>query len=293
MQRFLRFLVLVSTTALANCGAPEERYELSGEVVAIDRERGRVSVNHEAIPGFMDAMTMPFRVKDRRLLRVMSPGDDLKATLVVKGNASWLEDLVASRGVAEGSVVADVTPVGPKIGSTVLDVELINQDAQPIRLSEFQGKALLITFIYTRCPLVDYCPKMNHQFSEVEKLLYASPRLYEKSHLLTISFDPEFDTPELLRTFALQQPGGSERTLEHWSFATGTQENLRALGFYLGLSYRNAEEQIVHNLRTALVAPDGTLAKAYNGNDWTSQEVLDDVAESLTNSDYTRTKESP
>ena len=112
-----------------------------------------------------------------------------------------------------------------------------------------------------------------------EEALAAEPDLYEKTHLLTVSFDPDFDTPELLRTFALQQPVVSEETFSHWSFATGNQENLRTIAHYLGLGYQEAEDQIIHNLRTAFIAPDGTLAELYRGNEWTPDEVVADVTE--------------
>ena len=93
-RRTLIAICLWVAAAALGCGPPEERYELEGRVVAVDVEGGKVTVDHEAVPGFMDAMTMPFRVVDPRLLPNMQEGDRLRAALVVKGNASWLEEVV-------------------------------------------------------------------------------------------------------------------------------------------------------------------------------------------------------
>ena len=167
---------------------------------------------------------------------------------------------------------------GPELGVAVPDIELVNQDGEAVQMSDYQGRALLLTFIYTRCPLVDFCPLMNKHFDAIEKALASEAELYNRTHLMSISFDPEFDTPELLRTFALQRHNITDETLEHWEFATGTHENIRILGHELGLTYQAAgEDEIVHNLRTALIAPDGTLAKVYIGNSWTPDEVIADM----------------
>lgn len=281
MQSLAALIGGAALSSMMACGPPAERYELEGSVVSVDVEAGKVTVSHDEIPGFMEAMTMPFSVLDRRLLPSMQEGDNLRATLVVQGNSYWLEDLVLSRPVASGSLVDEMTPTGPEVGSPVPDIELLNQDGEPIRIGDYRGKGLLLTFIYTRCPLVDFCPRMNSHFATIEQALEAEPELYQQTHLLSISFDPEFDTPELLRTFALQQPTIAPETFSHWEFATATHENLREIGFYLGLYYEDDEDQIAHNLRTALVAPDGTLAKLYPGNAWTPDEAVSDVREVL------------
>jgi protein SCO1/2 len=265
------------------CRPAAEHYQLEGTIVEVDVEGGKVTVAHNDIPGYMDAMTMPFAVVDRKLLPNMEPGDKLRATLVVRGNAHWLEDLVVSRSVGSGSL-AEQMAAGPDLGAPVPDVELVNQDGETIRIGDYRGKAILLTFIYTRCPLPDFCPAMNKNFDAIEEALAADAELYGRTHLLSISFDPEFDTPELLRTFALQRHTITEETFDHWEFVTGTHENLRILGYELGLVYRAAEneEEIVHNLRTALVAPDGTLAKVYTGNEWTPEQAVADMRDVAT-----------
>jgi protein SCO1/2 len=281
---FRSITILCLIAVAVACRPPAERYEFEGSIIEVDVDGGRVTVAHDDIPGYMDAMTMPFSVVDRKLLPSMGPGDSLRATLVVRGNAYWLEDLVVSRSAASDSLEEQMA-AEPQIGRPVPDVELVNQDGEAIRIGDYRGKAVLLTFIYTRCPLPDFCPAMNKNFDAIEEALGAEPDVYNRTHLLSISFDPEFDTPELLRTFALQRHTITEETLDHWEFATGTHENLRILGYELGLVYRvESEDEIVHNLKTALVAPDGTLAKVYSGNWWTTELAVADMRDVISGS---------
>jgi len=278
---FRSLTILCALAVAVACRPPAERYELEGSIVEVDIDGGQVTVAHEDIPGYMDAMTMPFSVVDRKLLPNMERGDNLQATLVVRGNAYWLEEIVVSRSVASGSLQAQMA-AEPQIGRPVPDVELVNQDGETIRMGDYRGKAVLVTFIYTRCPLPDFCPAMNKNFDAIEEALRADPDVYARTHLLSISFDPEFDTPELLRTFALQRHSITEETLDHWEFATGTHENLRTLGYDIGLVYQVAsEDEIVHNLKTALIAPNGTLAEVYSGNWWTTELAVQDMRDVL------------
>ena len=264
---------------LASCGTAPERYELEGSVVSVDIEGAQVSVNHKAIPGFMGAMTMSFPVSQRQMLPLIESGDRLTAVLVVEDRDYWLEDLVVTKPLASDPSVDGQEAAESRLGTALPDVALVNQDGEAIRISEFVGKAVLLTFIYTRCPLADFCPRMNVHFATIEQVLKTEPELYNQTHLLTVSFDPEFDTPARLKTFALKQPSVTPETLSHWDFATGTQDNLREITSSLGLFYRQEDDQIVHNLRTVLIAPDGTLAGLYRGNEWTPDEVVSDLRE--------------
>jgi protein SCO1 len=267
--------------ALAGCrGAEspkEQRYELRGKVMSVDPDAGTVTVDHESIPGFMESMTMAYPLKDKWAFDAMKPGDGLNAALVVRGTDYWLQDVVISHPPEPGSPGGPPPPA--RLGESVPDVELVNQDGKRIQLGDYRGKALLITFIYTRCPLSDFCPHMAQNFRVLEESLSQEPELYGKTHLLTISFDPEHDTPETLKKYALEAAMAPPEALRHWEFATGRPEKIRELADFLQLDYApdEAEGQIIHNLRTAIVAPDGTLAKVYNGNSWRPAELLADV----------------
>lgn len=278
-------IAVLALLALASCtgrdGGEERRFELRGKVVSFDADAGTVLVEHGPVEGLMEGMTMPFPVKDRWVFGSLEAGDRLDAILVVRGREHWLEDLVISRSATPD---ADAPPMGPKPGDAVPDVELTNQSGEPIRLADYRGKAVAITFIYTRCPLADFCPRMTHHFGVVETELRADLELYARTHLLTISFDPAYDTPEKLAAYARQQALVEGETLEHWDFAAASPEKLSELASFFGLEYRNAEDQIVHNLRTAVVAPGGRVAKVFNGNQWQPDELLAALRETIAES---------
>jgi protein SCO1/2 len=263
-----------------------KRYELSGKVVAVDGQARRVTVAHDDIEGFMDGMTMPFTVKDTWALETLAPGDEIQATLVVTDEASWLEEVVISRKTSEEDAAASpplVLPGEPTPGKAVPDFSLINQDGLPIHMAQYHGKALVLTFIYTRCPLPEYCPRMTSHFAALEKNLRDEPELYQKTHLLSVSFDHQYDSPEVLKEYAQRHvPVGPDKpdkndSFEHWETATGSEEEIQAITAFFGLTYYPDRGQIVHSLRTAVVSPDGTLFKVYRGNEWTPSEILKDL----------------
>ncbi|HEV7860774.1 MAG TPA: SCO family protein [Pyrinomonadaceae bacterium] len=258
---------------------PGQRYDFKGKVVAVDKKAKRVTVEHEEIKGYMDAMTMPFALKDDWPFEVLVPGDKISATLFVGSSSSWLEDVVITQESAmdpnapktEGSNV--VQP-----GDAVPDYGLTNQDDQHIHLGQYHGKALLLTFIYTRCPLPEYCTLMSNNFAEIDKELEKNPSLYERTHLLSVSFDPQYDTPNVLRSYGAAHTGKfAEETFQHWEFASGTPDEVKGMAQFFGLRYYQDTGQIIHSLSTAIITPDGKIYKVYRGNEWKPSEVLRDV----------------
>ncbi len=227
----------------------------------------------------MPAMIMPFPVKDDQLLKVAAPGDEVTATLVfTRDNRYWLEDLVVTRRAPEGArPSARPAPHEPKPGDTLPEVTLVNQDGKKIRLADYRGRALALTFIYTRCPLPEFCPLMSRNFEAAAKALAAEPALQARTHLLSISFDPEHDTPEVLKRYARSFVGEGPRPFAHWEFASGPDAQIRKLGASLGLDYDPDQGMWVHNLRTAVVGPDGTLVRSLRGSDWKPEELVADL----------------
>jgi protein SCO1/2 len=256
-----------------------QRYEFKGKVVAVDKQAKRVTVEHEEIKGYMDAMTMPFSVKDDWPFEVLVPGDKISATLFVSRSSSRLEDVVITQESAmdpDAARAAGENVIQP--GDAVPDYGLINQDGQRIHLGQYQGRALLVTFIYTRCPLPEYCTLMSNNFAEIDKELEKNPALYEKTHLLSVSFDTEYDTPKVLRSYGAAHTGKfAEETFRHWEFATGTADEVKGMAQFFGLRYYQDTGQIIHSLSTAIITPDGKIYKVYRGNEWKPEEVLRDV----------------
>lgn len=247
-----------------------QEYNLRGEVVGVDKDRQQVIIAHEAIEGYMDAMTMPFKVKDEWAMSSLAPGKRVQATLVVQGDRSWIEKLIIYEGKASKNTAIAFTP--PKPGAKIPDFELLNQDGERIHISQYQGHPLLLTFIYTRCPLPDYCPLMSFNFSAIDRRIKSLPPSERIPHLLSISFDYDFDTPSVLRKYAQRYMNPLD--FQNWEFATGSADQIKKITGYFGLILRKENNQIVHSLVTALVDPDGKLVHLYLHNDWKPEDVL-------------------
>lgn len=284
----LSTLLLLSLASLS-CREPDgketaspnaKRYDLKGKVVAVNKAENRVTVEHEEIPEYMDAMTMPFAVRknDYWALDVLKPGDKLTAVLVVDGGLSWIENIVITQEGAGSSAVEADAPPEAAAGDAVPNFSLVNQDGKQIRIAQYRGRVLLLTFIYTRCPLPDYCPLMSNNFAAIERELKKNQALYDRTHLLSISFDTEYDTPKVLKSYggAYTENYSSEK-FTHWEFATGSPEEVRDIAGFFGLRYYKESNQIVHGLRTAIITPEGKVHKVYRGNEWKAEEILRDI----------------
>jgi protein SCO1/2 len=257
-------------------------YPLRGKVVSTNPATGEVTLDHQAIPGFMEAMTMPYKLRDPRILSELHPGDLLTADLLVSqaADASVFVDHI----VIVGQAKPDYRPAAqfhvPQPGDTVPDFRLVNQDGRPIHIAQFHGKALLITFIYTRCPLPDFCPRVTHNFAVIEKSLAAYPALYANTHLLCASFDPAGDTPARLKSYAETYMGSATpKAFTHWDFAVPSKSGLQPMAQYFDVGLTNETNgTITHTLSTTLIGADGKVIRFYPGNEWTPQDVLSDLA---------------
>jgi protein SCO1/2 len=268
--------------ALAGCGsqapapeAQEQRYALKGTVISIDREQRRIVVDHEDIPGFMAAMAMPYPVVDPGQLDVAAPGDQITADVVVANNSAHLENIVVVKK-AEPKPGGQLRPGPP--AERAPGFQLVNQDGKPIRLDQYRGKAVLVTLIYTRCPLADYCPLASHNFAEIEKALAKDPAVYQKTHLLSISFDSEYDTPEVLRNYGKAYM--AKPAYDHWEFATIPKSSRTEVTRFFNLFLVQEEGVFTHSMKTAIIAPDGTMQHWYSGTEWKPADVLADLTES-------------
>ncbi len=268
--------------------AQAKRYELKGKVVSVDKEKKEVTIAHDEIKGYMPAMTMPFKLKDEWAFDVLAPGSRVGATLVVDANSFWLEGIAISMTMDDPTGVKNPmdTVTKPKLGDEVPDFSLINQDGKPVKLHQYRGKALLLTFIYTRCPLPEYCTLMSSNLNEVNKALQGATNMQERTHLLSITIDPEYDTPKVLRSYGAATTGKfAQENFAHWDFVTGKPEEIKRTAEYFGLTYFEEKNQITHSLRTALIAPDGKVHKLYPGNEWNPADVFKDIQNLLGNGD--------
>jgi protein SCO1/2 len=289
MMRRLIASSLLALFALAGCHSGQKQnssqnykvYHLRGKVVSTDSAKGAVTLNHEAVPGFMDAMTMSYKLKDASILGELHPGDMITADVLVSTDpdVDYLLDHIVVVAQAKPDYKPSVSYHVPAPGDAVPDFKLRNQDGRTIHLGQYKGKALVVTFIYTRCPSPDFCPRMTRNFAALEKQLAANPALYAKTHLICISFDPEHDTPERLRAYGTTYIGSdAKNAFAHWEFSVPEKSELAEMAkfFDLGMT-SNTDSTITHTLSTTLIGPDGKVERFYPGNEWTAEQMLADV----------------
>lgn len=263
-------------------------YPLRGKVVSTDAAKGQVTLNHDAVPGFMDAMTMPYKLKDPSLLSELHPGDVITADLLAPQdpNSSVLLDHLAVIAQGQPDYRPAISYHVPIQGDEAPDFKLRNQDGKPIHLAQFKGKTLLLTFIYTRCPLPDFCPRVSRNFASVNRDLAANPALYAKVHLLCVSFDPEHDTPERLRAYGATYIGSDAKdAFAHWDFAVPEQPVLPEMAkfFDVGIT-KGPDDTLSHTLSTTLIGPDGKVVRFYPGNEWTAEQLAEDAKQVIAGS---------
>jgi protein SCO1/2 len=256
-------------------------YHLRGKVISTNAGTGEVTLDHEAIPGFMDAMTMPYKLKDSSILSELHPGDTITADVLVSQNPDAVVLLDHIVVVAQGK--PDYKPAVfyhvPAPGDPVPDFKLRNQDGRAIHLDQFRGRTVLLTFIYTRCPLPNFCPLVTHNFAVIDRQLAADPKLYAKTHLICVSFDPDNDTPARLRAYGAQYIGSDAKSaFAHWDFAVPTKPELLEMAKYFDVGITHgADDSITHTLSTTLIGPHGKVEQFYPGNEWTPEQVVADV----------------
>jgi protein SCO1/2 len=269
----------------AASGENFKTYKLRGKVVRTDSAKGEVTVDHEAIAGFMEAMTMPYQLRDANITSELHPGDVITADVLVSQdpNADVFLDHIVVVAQAKPDYRPAVQYHVPTAGDAVPDFKLKNQDGHMIRLAQFKGQALLVTFIYTRCPLPNFCPRVTRNFAEIEKQLGATPGVQAKTHLICVSFDPENDTPERLRAYGATYLGSDARSaFEHFDFAVPDKAVLGEMAKFFDVGLTNESDgTITHTLSTTLIGADGKVVKFYPGNEWTVEQVLGDVRQTL------------
>jgi protein SCO1/2 len=267
---FSAVIVLVT----GSCSQPRS-YTLEGQILNVDERRQEITIKHGDIKGFMPGMTMAFKVKDSRLLDGRRPGDLVRATLVVEESVGYLSSVEATghAPLAEpGPARAGLELLKP--GEEIPDVQLVDQEGHVRQLAGWRGTILAVTFVYTRCPLPDFCVLMDRQFSAVQRAALADEKLRRTIHLLSVTVDPAFDTPAVLREHAKRV--GSVPDV--WTWATGDRDELDRFGARFGVSVmRDDPREVVHNLRTAVVGADGRLVRVFSGNDWAADELLQEL----------------
>lgn len=267
-------------TAVAGASVGEVKtFPIRGKVVSVDAAKGSIMLDHEAVPGFMEAMTMSYKLKDAGIINELHPGDRITAKLLVNKSGDDYSDPRLDEIVVTAQARPDYKPTAtfhvPEAGDAVPDFKMLNQNGKLIHMAQFKGRVVLLTFIYTRCPLADFCPRMNKNFAQIDKALAGDPAMYKQTHLLSVSFDPKFDTPEILKSYGGIYTGGGAKTFAHWDFAAPPEDELSAMEefFDVGVTPGDAGT-LTHSLSTAVIGKDGKVRQWYPTNEWTPEEVL-------------------
>jgi protein SCO1 len=259
-------------------GTSARTYHIRGIVVASDAKTGEVTLDTDAIPGYMGAMTMPYQLKQQEIASELHRGDTITATMTPENGNDVLDEIVVV-AQAKPDYKPAVTYNDPEPGEAVPDFRFLNQSNRWISLRQFHGKVLLLTFIYTRCPLPNFCVRMSRNFAEIDKELEKDPVLAAKTHLLSVSFDPQYDTPQVLRSYGGAYTGKyTQETFAYWDFAAPAEKDLpKVLEFFDVGATPETPQTITHSLSTVVIAPDGKLYKWYPGNRWTVDQAMADV----------------
>lgn len=253
-------------------------FTVRGLIVELPAGGSNVVIKHEAIPDYMPAMRMPFDVKNAKELTGLKTGESVQFRLNVSTNDSWIDQIrrlnVSPVEMPSRETLSPGREVDPlALGQPVPEYHLTNELGQAVSLSQFRGQAVALTFIFTRCPLPNFCPRMSSNFSEVQRKMQARGGGETNWHLFSVSFDPEHDTPAVLQSYA----GRYQHDPARWSFLTGDPVEIGALAQQVGQVFWWEQGTISHNLRTLVIDQSGKLQKIFPGNTWTSDEMVEEL----------------
>lgn len=271
-------LVTIILALFAGCRDATKHYALKGQVLAKDESSGQLLLDEDDVPGFMPAMVMKYSAKDPAGLHKTEAGDRITADIVVKDASTyWLEHISVTDDSKRGTISA-TPPHELLLGEKVPDVPLVNQDGKELHLADYRGKLVLLTFIYTRCPYPNFCPLISSQFAKIHAALAQTPSLYARTQQLSVSLDPEYDTPPVLRIYGLGYLKGDVSGFAQWNFVSVDPANLKLLASAFGLTYYKESNAIVHSMNTVLLAPNGTVKQTWPGNNWTPSDLVAAIA---------------
>jgi protein SCO1/2 len=263
---------------------PAERYRVTGIVLKIDRPHRSFVASCEAIPGYMEAMAMPFSVRDEKALDGLQPSNGIEFTLVVEDGHSYAEGIRTHHyqsmqqealRARRLQLLQGPEPSGLSLGQPVADFALTDQTGQRVALSQFAGKVVAVTFIYTSCPLPDYCFRLSNNFGRLNKRF--ADRMGRDLVLLSITFDPVHDQPKVLAKYA----SAWKADPKSWHFLTGALPDIKAVCRVFGLNFWQDEGLLTHSLHTVVIDRNGKLAANFEGNEFTAEQLGDFVSVAL------------
>lgn len=282
-------MALATLAAMAGCrshqqtkneaSAASATHFVRGKVISVDAKDGVIALDTEKIPGFMDAMTMAYTLQNPSVASELHLGDIITAQMQTDARGAALSQI----DIVQQAILNSLPPVQyhvPKPGETVPNFQFLNQSGSEIGINQFRGKVLVLTFIYTRCQSSQFCPLMSRNFAKLDQMLATDPKLYAKTHLLSISFDPKYDTPAVLRSYGGAYTGRyTKETFRHWDFAAPSIKELASVleWFDVGVTPSRDGKVLLHTVSTAIIGPDGKIRSWYPTNTWTPEQAFHDI----------------
>jgi len=274
---------ICAALAFLGCGGRSDEdgqhYDVRGVVRGISPDCTTLEIQHENIPDFMPSMTMPFLARNRKEIADLKPGDAISFRMTVTKKDFWIHHVkkISREDVDVREPKPEPMPESQssrlKEGDAMPAFSLTNQDGRQINERTFQGQPLVLTFVFTRCAVPNFCPRMTDNFSELQNLIKAENDAVAKTHLLSITLDPAFDTPQILNQYGAH----SNEDPNVWSLATGNPKEIDALTQAFSVYRRTEGGTLSHGLATALVGPDGKIVKIWRGNTWTPEEIISEI----------------
>ena len=267
----MRVILAAILMVAAGCrpAEPIHEYRLVGQILAVDRHANRVTIRHQDIEGFMPGMTMPFPVRDPKMLEGRTAGELVDATLSVQGTDAWVSRL----NVTGTAPIVDVAPVpGLAPGDRIADAALVDQAGSPMRVADLAGHAAVVTFVYTRCPLPEFCPAIEARLGTVQQAIRSDPSL-SGARILAVTLDPAHDTPQVLAAHARERHADPAI----WRFASGTAGVIDGFGRQFGVAVTRTSDEpsgIEHNLRTVILDADLRIVAVLTGSDWPASDAI-------------------
>lgn len=269
---------------VAQTPANAKVYHLHGRVLSIDQANSSLMIDGDEVPGFMGAMAMPYPVRNKDEMTKVKAGDEITADIIVpQGNDSpYIQNIVVVKKSTAAPTPTAMTDHEPQPGDAVPDFALIDQNGKRIHLSSYRGDALLITFIYTRCPFPDFCPLVSRNFAKIYADTKANRTLSSHMRLLSISFDPDHDTPAALRKYARTFNGTTGgNPYGRWEFAVIPKDELPKVTEFFGVTVARNDGTLVHSMSTSVITPDGKIYSWREDTDWKPQDLIADAMATL------------
>ncbi|MBI3415252.1 MAG: SCO family protein [Verrucomicrobia bacterium] len=291
--RFASLLVLLLVGVTVSCreknpvtpaSAPSaastnrQTFQVNGVLKELKPDGKTAVIKHEEIPGYMPAMTMPLVARNTNELARLHSGDAISFRMVVTDDDGWIENIVKTVAAVTNAVpvvesfrrVRNVEPLN--LGDQMPDYPFVNEQGKAVKLSDFKGQAVALTFIFTRCPFPLFCPKMSSNFADAYQKLAATPNGVTNWHLFSISFDVAYDTPPVLKAYAEKLRYDPAR----WNFLTGEMIDIDAITEQFSMKFSRSQNGIGfdHNLRTVIINPQGRVHEMLIGNEWKSDDLV-------------------